>query len=608
MKKNLLMASLAVCSTLTAGASFAQDGSFKDVPNDYWAYAAIEKLASMNPKVFIGDPDGMFRGKRNMTRYEMAVVIARLIENIEANYAKKDHGHGDGGPRNGGVDTSGFVKRGDLAGLASKSDVDMLRKLTGEFQNELNALGVDVDNLKKRLDGLDGRVKKLEDIVNKLPKVGGSFNVYARANGRSSGVNGGAVNTLLDRDGFGVTGSNKTLLNDARALHDANIDLGFTPDAKTSLNIRINHGNYLNYIYGNNRGSGANLGQQTTIWSAVLGTSANLPILGETKLNVGRVPTQFTPYTFKLVDPDQYLENENTDSGNIPVDGVVADASLGKIGIKAVVAKIDPINFGSNLPNKAYTVGATSGGSIAGPVGLPFNSGQTGTAPIEQVAGAHLTLPVGKFNLSATGLAFGTRGLGTQGYVYGGGVDTNLFGFGVMGSYNRSENDVPGSRANNTATDIAASRGFGKLNLTVGSRNIERNFNAPGSWERLGTYQNPTDIEGFYGKASIPVGKLGLMGEFHQYDWQGTNEITNVRGGVSLGLGSGTLMVGTEQQTFKVPGADPKQSFVNVGYSTALSSSTNFKLGYQLIEHKNLSQVSPSPKGSVLTGTFSVKF
>jgi hypothetical protein len=605
MKKNLLMASLAVCSTLIAGAAFAQDGSFKDVPNDHWSYAAIEKLASLNPKVFIGDPDGMFRGKRNLTRYEMAVIIARLLENLDANYAKKDHGHGDSGNPRNQVDTSNFATKDALRGLASKGDVDTLRKLTGEFQTELNTLGVDVDNIKKRLDGLDGRVKKLEDVISKLPKVSGDFSVYARANGRTSGVNGGAVNTLLDRDGFGVTGANKTMLNDARALHDLNLDLGFTPDEKTSLNVRINHGNYLSYVYGANRGSGANLAQQTTIWSAVLGTSANLPILGETKLSVGRVPTQFTPYTFKLVDPDTYLANANTDSGNIPVDGVVADANIGKIGIKAVIAKIDPINFGSMIPGKAFTVGATGVGSFVGPVGLPFNGNHPGAAPIEQVAGAHITLPsIIGVNVAATGLAFGTQGLGTQGYVYGVTADRKFIGFNVMGTYNRSENDVPGSRANNTATDVTASRSFGKLDLTGGFRDIDRNFNAPGAWERLGTYQNPTDIEGFYGKASIPVGKLGLSGEVHQYDW-GTTEIQNVRGNVSLGLGGGKLMLGAEQN--KVKAGNLKQNFFNIGYGTQLSPSTAFNLGYQLIDYKNF-QSSAAPKGSVLTGTFNVKF
>jgi hypothetical protein len=609
MKKNLLMASLAVCSTLIAGAALAQDGAFKDVPNDHWSYAAIEKLSSLNPKVFIGDPDGMFRGKRNLTRYEMAVIIARLLENLEANYAKKGEAGGGGTQRD--VDMSGVAMKGDLKGFASKGDVDTLRKLTGEFQTELNTLGVDVDSIKKRLDGLDGRVKKLEDVIAKLPKINGDFSVYARANGRTSGISGGPTNTLIDQDGFGVSGTRKTLLNDARALHDLNVDFSVTPDEKTTLDVRLNFGNYLSYVYGNNRGAGANLTQQQTIWKAALGTSANLPILGETKLTVGRVPSQFTPYTFKLVDPDIYLQNANTDSGNIPVDGVVADANIGKIGIKAILAKVDPVNLVSNISGgRSFTVGATGTNAAAlnGPVTLPFNGSRPGSAPIEQVAGAHVTLPaIVSTNIALTGLAFGTQSAGNQGYVYGVTADRKLAGFGVMGSYNRSENNfAAASRTKNSALDATASRKFGKIDLTGGYRNIERNFNAPGSWERLGTYQNPTDIKGYYGKVNVPVGKLSVSGQFHQYDWLTTNEIQNVRGDVSLGLGSGTLMVGAEQN--KITGGGIKQNFVNVGYMTQLSAATSFRLGYQLIDYTAFAPSAAAPKGSVLTGTFNVKF
>ena len=561
MKKHLLMASLAVCSTVLAGTAFAQDGSFKDVPNDHWSYAAIEKLTSLNPKVFIGDPDGMFRGKRNLTRYEMAVIIARLLENIDATYAKK--GDVRGGVAAPPVDLSGYAKKSDLAGLSSRGDVEALRKLTGEFQTELNTLGVDVDGIKKRLDGLDGRVKNLEAAMAKLPKITGDFSVYARANGRS-GVGNTGISSLRDRDGYLVSGVKKTPLNDTRALHDFNLDITASPDEKTTLGVRLNFGNYLSYAtnLAGNRGTGANLTQQNTIWKAAIDTSTNLPILGDTKLSIGRVPTQFTPYTFKLVDPDSYVSNENTDSGNIPVDGVVANAKLGKIGIKAVVAKVDPINLVSNVNGgRGFSVGATApGGTTGGPVGLPFMPGRTGTALIEQVAGAHLTLPeVLGFNLSATGLAFGTPTVGSQAYVYGAGLDRKIAGFGVMASYTRSENANKASRMKNEATDASASRSFGKVNLTGGYRKIDPNFNAPGAWERLGTYQNPTAIKGYYGKASLPVGKLAINGEMHQYDFGVSttpqNKITNVKGNVALGLGgTSSLEVGAEQNKFKTGG------------------------------------------------------
>ena len=606
MKKHMLMASLAVCSTVLAGGAFAQDGSFKDVPNDHWSYAAIEKLTSLNPKVFIGDPDGQFRGKRNLTRYEMAVIIARLLENIESTYAKKGDVRTGGGE---GPDVSGFAKRSDLAGLSSKSDVEALRKLTGEFQNELNTLGVDVDGIKKRLDGLDGRVKKLEDAMAKLPKISGNFDVIARANGRGAGTTG--ISSLLDRDGYLVSGVKKTPLNDARALHDFNIDITATPDEKTTLGVRLNYGNYLSYVTNaaGNRGAGANLTQQTTIWKAGIATTANLPILGETKLNIGRVPTQFTPYTFKLVDPDTYVSNENTDSGNIPVDGLVADAKVGSFGIKAIAAKVDPINLASNIAGgRSFTVGATTaGGSTTGPVGLPFNAGRTGSASIEQIAGAHVTLPtILGTELTATGLAFGTPTVGSQAYVYGATASRKLVGFGVNAAYTRSENANAASRTKNEAIDASASRSFGKINLTGGYRKIDPNFNAPGSWERLGTYQNPTSIKGYYGKASLPVGKLAVGGEYHQYDFGVSDEITNVRGNVALGLGgTSALELAAEQNKFKT--GNVKQNFVNVGYSTQISTATSFRLGYQLLDYKN-QPATLAAKGNVITGQFSVKF
>ena len=105
----------------------------------------------------------------------------------------------------------------------------------------------------------------------------------------------------------------------------------------------------------------------------------------------------------------------------------------------------------------------------------------------------------------------------------------------------------------------------------------------------LGTYQNPTAIKGYYGKASLPVGKLAVSGEFHQYDFgvssSPQNEITNVKGNVAVGLGgSSSLELGAEQNKFKT--GNIKQNFVNVGYSTMLSEATSFKLGYQLLDYK----------------------
>ncbi len=74
MKKILAIAAVAA---LTAGVSAYAANPFSDVtPND-WAYQAVEDLSEQG--VVEGYPDGTFKGERNITRYEMAQIIARML-------------------------------------------------------------------------------------------------------------------------------------------------------------------------------------------------------------------------------------------------------------------------------------------------------------------------------------------------------------------------------------------------------------------------------------------------------------------------------------------------------------------------------------------------
>ena len=58
----------------------ATAGPFTDVPTDHWAYDAIDKLQAEG---FVeGYPDGTFRGNRSFTRYEMAMVVARIWDRL----------------------------------------------------------------------------------------------------------------------------------------------------------------------------------------------------------------------------------------------------------------------------------------------------------------------------------------------------------------------------------------------------------------------------------------------------------------------------------------------------------------------------------------------
>jgi hypothetical protein len=103
---------------------------FSDVPANHWAYQYIQSLAADG--IIDGYPDGMFKGDRPLTRYEMAVVVARVIAKLQENQGPK-------GP--------------------SREDLDKLQKLIDSLKDELDALGVRVTNLEDSLDALDKRTK-----------------------------------------------------------------------------------------------------------------------------------------------------------------------------------------------------------------------------------------------------------------------------------------------------------------------------------------------------------------------------------------------------------------------------------------------------------------
>jgi hypothetical protein len=103
---------------------------FSDVPANHWAYEYIQSLAADG--VIDGYPDGKFKGDRPLTRYEMAVVVARVIAKLQENLGAK-------GP--------------------SREDLDKLQKLIDSLKDELDALGVRVTNLEDSLDALDKRTK-----------------------------------------------------------------------------------------------------------------------------------------------------------------------------------------------------------------------------------------------------------------------------------------------------------------------------------------------------------------------------------------------------------------------------------------------------------------
>jgi hypothetical protein len=125
---------------------------FADVPTNHWAYDAIAELAAKG--LVEGFPDGTFKGNQPMTRYEMAMIVARIIARIEAIPTPPP-------PE---------VRRADLDAVrrdltaatgriaASERTIATLQRLVNEFRAELQALGVRVTALEEELSALRARL------------------------------------------------------------------------------------------------------------------------------------------------------------------------------------------------------------------------------------------------------------------------------------------------------------------------------------------------------------------------------------------------------------------------------------------------------------------
>ena len=101
-----------------AAITFAAVNPFEDVPADHWAYDAVAQLAADG--VIEGYGDGTYRDDQEITRYEMAQMVARAMARTGV----------------GGLDQS------------------LIDRLAAKFADELNNLGVRVAALEKKVDNV----------------------------------------------------------------------------------------------------------------------------------------------------------------------------------------------------------------------------------------------------------------------------------------------------------------------------------------------------------------------------------------------------------------------------------------------------------------------
>jgi len=159
MRRFILAALGALC---LVAPSVARATPFADVPTDHWAEQAISSLAADG--LIDGYPSGDFKGDRPLTRYEMALLVARVLAKLQT-----------GGP--GAVpalpfDPTLYATRLQVDALGrsvaqtpSKADLDTLQKLVLALKDELDGLGVRVASVEDALADVNQRTKFAQSLA-----------------------------------------------------------------------------------------------------------------------------------------------------------------------------------------------------------------------------------------------------------------------------------------------------------------------------------------------------------------------------------------------------------------------------------------------------------
>ena len=185
MKKSLLIAVVVVFLATSIGMAFA--GPFSDVPKKHWAYEAVNSLAAKG--LLEGYADGKFKGAKAMTRYEMALMVARLID-------KKFGG----------------------------ADLETLQKLTIEFADELALLGVKVQALEEEVKVMRNDVDAAKADIDMLKKGGlGKIKLSVEDRIRWEQNKSKSLNAAVGFNRYDVTNDSR-MVNRLRMNMKANID------------------------------------------------------------------------------------------------------------------------------------------------------------------------------------------------------------------------------------------------------------------------------------------------------------------------------------------------------------------------------------------------
>ncbi|MEW5884483.1 MAG: S-layer homology domain-containing protein [Armatimonadota bacterium] len=626
MNKTLKLAFGAVLGAALFVPALAQD-NFPDAPEMHWAYRAL--LNMKNEGILVGYPDGLFRGGRPASRYELAAAINAAFENLK-------------GRINGlqsqitaleqriNQPTGQFATKADLDQLrnelanlrrdldAMKSwgdDIENLKRMASMFERDLAAIGVDVEAMKKD-------IADLAELVKGMPKpavdIHGDVNLIMLAGNSRDDTFGVTVDgrpTGVDRgSNFGHVGG---LTDDTSIGHEAAFQFDGTNAEGPKWTATVVIGNLMGFSEG-----GLLFGDQSTTFPGAPFTEPSTSIYIQEAMvefdtsvwgqgftaKLGRMGYQAGNYFFQRPDATPYFKNDRWDNGNWYFDGGLLMFDWGSVGLD-VWAGRNSSRFDDLFTeiNPMFVGMSPLGAPFAGdrPVGLNSSG-----IMVDQSLGFHAGIKLGdNGNIGLNYIFLDSDFLGADPdggapynrmSVWGGELDWK-FGnnFSLNGGYSQSDYQMNTNNVldeDNFAWWVKLGYQGSNWSAGVAYREVAPYFGAPGDWGRIGIWWNPTDVMGFDGYVKfMPSSSVGL--KLGAKLWTGTDDgggitedddIFSVYGHLSFNLSQNwSGFLGGEWVRWDLDGVagEPTESWYRIGLTYDLGGDQALKFMYEISDY-----------------------
>ena len=611
--------------------ALAQD-NFPDVPENHWAYEAIENLKREG--ILVGYPDGTFKGPRDATRYEMAVAINAAYQRLKMMYdgladqiteVKGMVGNNTGGGNNQGLMDRLTALENQVRGMNRLSDdVAAMKRMADEFQKELNAQGVDIEEMKKTLADIQKRMSGNTNAASSI-SITGDANVFVVGgdgddNMQSLGIDGRIYGT-------DENGGNASLTRSLNVYHELGLNLSGGGDGVPKWWATLVYGN----LVGMDGGTAlSGLGNQSGTFSGQpfrtgagdfyvqnFGAEISNSVLGVPfKATIGRIGYQTAnAILYKRSDKTPYFKNERWDNGDWLMDGAVFAVNFGETSSLNVFAgNTNNIRTGNGVELQPYlsTAGESSLRSVVG-AEAKLKAGSVGDVSLAY-------MQVGQANVPALGAADRIE-------IFGGQIDLNVLGdIKLRAGFGQSNLKNGGAGVitdDNEHWFVGAGYAREKWGLDANYRRVDSNYTAPGAWGRLGTNYSPTNITllGVHGWFNISDSlKFMAHGQFGEtIDTVGgipsDSEVTS--GALKLAYTFNEywqVALGYEDTKVDFSGSanEIRQRWTSVGFNYLMSKGSTFSLYYQFGDVNNGAAWGVGPagnyKGHIVTSQLSIKF